>query len=254
MQSRFDARQQWPKCKSIGYIRDQSKCNSSWAISAASAMGDRLCIIANGSINVHISDTDIFTCCGEKCGDGCNGGNPIEAWNFVIEHGAVTGGRYFEIETCRPYPFHPCGKVGQIDYGQCPEEGYETPKCRKSCVQNYLVDYLKDKHHGLSAYTVDKDEKEIRREIMANGPVQATFLVYSDFKNYTSGIYRHVRGELEGSQSVKIIGWGSEDGTDFWLLANSRGETWGEKGYFRMVRGGNACGLEEHVVAGQMKD
>ncbi|KIH56081.1 hypothetical protein ANCDUO_13743 [Ancylostoma duodenale] len=48
----FDARASWPECKSIGMIRDESACGSCWAVSAASAMSDRLCVQSKGTIKV----------------------------------------------------------------------------------------------------------------------------------------------------------------------------------------------------------
>ena len=44
---------------------------------------------------------------------------------------------------------------------------------------------------------------------------------------YASGIYQHVAGEPEGRHAVKIIGWGSEGGVDYWLIANSWRAEWG---------------------------
>ncbi|KIH59501.1 papain family cysteine protease [Ancylostoma duodenale] len=46
----FDSRERWPQCPSIGYIRDQSKCGSCWAVAAAGAMSDQLCAQSNGKI------------------------------------------------------------------------------------------------------------------------------------------------------------------------------------------------------------
>ncbi|VDM77763.1 unnamed protein product [Strongylus vulgaris] len=55
---------------------------------------------------------------------------------------------------------------------------------------------------------------------------------------------------------VKIIGWGEEreengEQVPYWLLANSWGTEFGNKGYFKMLRGENECGIEEWVTAGQ---
>lgn len=88
------------------------------------------------------------------------------------------------------------------------------------------------------------------REIMTNGPVEAAFDVYGDFPNYHSGVYQHVIGEFLGGHAVKMLGWGIEHGTPYWLIANSWNEYWGEEGYFKIKRGTNECGIEADIVAG----
>ena len=64
-------------------------------------------------------------------------------------------------------------------------------------------------------------------EIYTNGPVEGTFEVYTDFMSYKSGVYKHTTGSLEGGHAIKIIGWGTENGTDYWLICNSWTVTWG---------------------------
>ncbi|KHJ99391.1 hypothetical protein OESDEN_00629 [Oesophagostomum dentatum] len=66
----FDARKKWPECASISTIRDQANCGSCWAVSAASAMSDRVCVQSSGRIKTVVSDTDILACCGIFCGQG----------------------------------------------------------------------------------------------------------------------------------------------------------------------------------------
>ena len=46
---RFDARERWPNCPSVGRIRDQSTCGSCWAFGAVEAISDRLCIASEGT-------------------------------------------------------------------------------------------------------------------------------------------------------------------------------------------------------------
>ncbi|KAK6731321.1 hypothetical protein RB195_007658 [Necator americanus] len=249
---RFDARQKWPECFTIGYIRDQSNCGSCWAVSAAETMSDRLCIQSKGRVKRHLSDTDLLSCC-TSCGTGCEGGFPLEAWRYVIINGICTGGRYRQKGVCKPYTFHPCDyHENQTYYGDCPEHIWQTPKCEKSCQRGYPVPFKKDKYYGLSVYDVPSDEKSIRREIMKFGPVQASYFVFEDFQYYKNGIYEHTEGDFVGGHSIKIIGWGVENGTNYWLIANSWNTDWGENGYFRMVRGKNDCLLESMVYAGLM--
>ena len=72
----------------------------------------------------------------------------------------------------------------------------------------------------------------MKTEIMTSGPVGTCFQIYEDFMTYKSGIYEHVSGKLVGSHCVKILGWGNENGVDYWTAANSFGTDWGEEGFF----------------------
>jgi len=85
---------------------------------------------------------------------------------------------------------------------------------------------------------------------MTNGPVEAAFTVYADFLSYKSGVYKHVTGSEDGGHAIKILGWGVENGEDYWLVANSWNSDWGDKGFFKILRGSNECGIEGEIVAG----
>lgn len=63
------------------------------AVATSSAFADRLCVATNGDFNQLLSAEELTFCC-HKCGFGCNGGNPIKAWERFKEHGLVTGGDY----------------------------------------------------------------------------------------------------------------------------------------------------------------
>ena len=119
---------------------------------------------------------------------------------------------------------------------------------------NYNVTYDEDKSFGDSAYDVYGTEDHISEEIMINGPVEASFLVYEDFLTYKSGVYEHVAGEYLGGHAVRIIGWGMENvNLSYWLAVNSWNDGWGEGGYFKIKRAWNECGIEGSIVAGMPK-
>ncbi|KAH0622895.1 hypothetical protein JD844_025731 [Phrynosoma platyrhinos] len=109
---------------------------------------------------------------------------------------------------------------------------------------------LYDSHVGVTSYGVPRSEKEIMAEIYKNGPVEGAFVVYSDFLMYKSGVYQHVSGEAVGGHAIRILGWGVDNGTPYWLAANSWNTDWGENGFFRILRGEDHCGIESEIVAG----
>ncbi|CAF1319105.1 unnamed protein product [Adineta ricciae] len=247
----FDAREQWPNCPTLKEVRDQGSCGSCWAFGAVEAMSDRICIASNGAQNAHISAEDLVSCC-KTCGFGCNGGFPQAAWSFFKGTGLVTGGNYDSNEGCRPYTIEACDHHVNKTLPPCQGEG-KTPKCTKACIESYTVPYTDDKHHGDSVYSIKSNEQQIQTEIMKNGPVEGAFTVYSDFLLYSSGVYKRTSGTTLGGHAIKILGWGVENGTPYWLIANSWNQDWGDNGFFKILRGKNECGIESGIVAGAPK-
>lgn len=253
----FDSRKQWPNCDSIGSIRDQSQCGSCWAFGAAESMSDRICIASNGASKPTLSADDLLSCCGSYCGYGCEGGYPIRAWNWWVSNGLCTGGGFYEADGCKPYEIEPCGTHivnNKTHYHDCSNYSPDTPRCTKKCNNGaYGKSYNDDKFFGKSAYAVRARVQDIQQEIIDHGPVEAAFTVYEDFEQYKSGVYQHRAGSVLGGHAVRILGWGTENGTPYWLVANSWNTNWGENGYFKIIRGTNDCGIEEAIVAGLPK-
>ncbi|CAH1405466.1 unnamed protein product [Nezara viridula] len=272
----FDARDNWPACDSIRHIRDQGTCGSCWsihvlksavliyfnrlvslkesagvAVAAAGAFTDRLCIATNGKFTLPLSSEELLACC-SSCGDGCNGGYPSAAWKYFASNGLVTGGDYKSDVGCQPYEIPACSHHVKGSLPSCdslPES--KTPKCQRKCTNSAYPGSFSSDHHKLkSYYSVSDRVEEIQKEIMLHGPVEAGYTVYSDFPTYKSGVYHYVTGEELGGHAVKIIGWGVEDGTPYWLIANQWNESWGDKGLFKILRGKDECGIESEIVAG----
>jgi len=260
----FDARTQWPQCAyPIGFVRDQSACGSCWAFSSTESFNDRWCI-ATGDNTTLMAPLDPMAQMNGFFGyssNGCNGGLLTEAWGFFHSHGVVSGGEYSSVgkaDSCAPYPFERCAHhMGHntSSYPECPEDEYPSPGMFKECPEaSYGTDYQSDKHFAVSAYSFPRKNVElIQTNIMENGPVAASFYVYDDFPTYESGVYkRSENATILGGHGIKIIGWGTENGEDYWLCVNSWNEEWGDKGLFKIARGSDECGIENGVVAGEV--
>jgi len=214
-------------------------------------MSDRLCIQSNQTLQTRISAENLVACC-SSCGDGCNGGYPSAAWQYFADTGLPTGGLYGDKTSCQPYSMAPCDHHVDGKYGPCPSEEYNTPTCESTCQSGYPIDYESDLHFAMDAYSVSGVE-EIKTEIFQHGSVEADFDVYEDFPTYKSGVYQHVSGSYLGGHAIKIIGWGTENGTNYWLVVNSWNEGWGDNGTFKILAGENHCSIESDINAGTIK-
>ncbi|GFR67278.1 cathepsin B [Elysia marginata] len=247
----FDPRTQWPNCPSLKEVRDQGDCGSCWAFGAVESMTDRLCIKSQGKTQFHFSAEDLMSCCRE-CGQGCEGGFPSEAWMFYQHEGIVSGGPYNSSQGCQPYEIPACDHhvVGKLK--PCSKSIMPTPRCKKTCEAGYKKSFNEDKLYGAKSYHI-RGETNIMQELVTNGPVEAAFTVYSDFPQYKSGVYQHTSGSALGGHAVKLMGYGVENGTKYWLVANSWNPDWGDAGFFKILRGRDECGIESQIVAGDPK-
>jgi len=217
----FDATKQWPDC--VHPIRNQGKCGSCWAFASSEVLSDRFCIASQGKINVVLSPEDLVSC--DYFDHGCNGGNPALSWVFLKYFGIVS-------DACKPYTSG-TGEVEKCNLfsHKCNGEGQVYKK------------YKAAKLPTIMANQIDK----IKRSLVEEGPVETGFMVYKDFMDYKSGVYRQTSKELLGGHAVKIVGYGVENGVEYWKVANSWGPTWGENGFFRIKIG--ECKFESMAIA-----
>mmetsp|Transcript_5055 Transcript_5055/g.7630 ORF Transcript_5055/g.7630 Transcript_5055/m.7630 type:complete len:303 (+) Transcript_5055:26-934(+) len=212
----FDSRKKWPNC--IHPILNQGQCGSCWAFGAAEALSDRFCIDSNGNDNVVLSPQYLVNC--DTGSYGCDGGFPDQAWQFMTNYGIASMG-------CVSY---------HAKDGQCPSH----------C----------DNGQPIKLYYAENPEtysgpESIQRAILEGGPVETAFTVYQDFYSYSGGIYKHTWGGVVGGHAVKIVGWGVQNGTKYWIIANSWGASWGMDGFFWIEFG--QCGIDKQAVAGRAK-
>jgi len=224
----FDARDKWDT--KIHSIRNQGKCGSCWAFSAAEVLSDRFAIASDGKFQTILSPEDLVSC--DASNMGCQGGQLSTAWKYMKDTGIVS-------DACFPYT------AGNGTASQCSH----------SCADS--ESFSASKHKAKSYYRL-KSIEDIQRDILLHGPVQTGFRVYKSFMSYTSGVYQrnwwNFWDSILGGHAVKIIGWGKENKgykvIDYWIVANSWDTTWGEDGYFRIKKGVNMCGIEGDVYAG----
>ncbi|KAI4818182.1 hypothetical protein KUCAC02_011541 [Chaenocephalus aceratus] len=211
--------------------------------STAAVASDRISIQSMGHMTPQLSPQNLISCDTRNQG-GCAGGRIDGAWWYLRRRGVVT-------EDCYPYqsPLEAPAEVGRCMM-QSRSVGRGKRQATQRCPNTH--NYHNDIYQSTPPYRLSSNEKEIMKEIMDNGPVQAIM---------ESGIYKHTdvsftkppQYRKHGTHSIRITGWGEERNYDesskkYWIAANSWGKNWGENGFFRIARGDNECEIETFVI------
>eukprot|EP00440_Ansanella_granifera_P017891 gb/GFBE01019430.1/.p1 GENE.gb/GFBE01019430.1/~~gb/GFBE01019430.1/.p1 ORF type:complete len:373 (+),score=98.34 gb/GFBE01019430.1/:1-1119(+) len=244
-------------CPSLKEIRDQADCGSCWAFGSVEAMTDRICIASKGKEKTHLSAEDVTSCC--HLGDmGCNGGVPSSVYKYYQANGIVDGGNFGDKSMCYSYQLKPCAHHSTSPKYQNCSEPVPTPRCAQKCVDNG-ASWEGSKHRGAGGYSVCKQgsgtkcSDAMMQEIYQNGPITGMFFVHQSFLLYKSGVYKagfFFKDPMLGGHAIKVMGWGTENGTPYWLVANSWNSDWGDNGFFKIERGTNQCQIENPVING----
>ena len=162
-----------------------------------------------------------------NCADGysgCYGGDVFSAYKYIKSAG-IPG------ESCMPY-------LGVED--RCTSENI-CRVCTDTDVCSPLLSYQK---YYISSYDTVSGISAMMDQIYFNGPITCKISVTYDLLNYRNGIFTRNTSSSLYDQYVNIIGWGSENETPYWIVRNNWGSSWGENGYFRILRGLNLLGIE----------
>lgn len=214
--------------------RSQGNCGSCYIFATLAMLQTRLKIKYEEELILSVQN--LINC--NYYNQGCDGGYPFLVGKYGHEFNLVEEkyDRYIGEN----------GKCLNIE-----KNNEESKNGKKSKVGNY---YFIGGSYGRS------NEQAMMEEIYKNGPIVASFEPKPDFMTYKKGIYHSihetdwlklgVKPEWEKvDHSVLCYGWGEENGEKFWLLQNTWGSNWGEKGNFRMIRGVDESHIESIAEA-----
>merc|ERR1712054_252617 len=219
MPSAFDWRDHMTNSEGMK-VQSQGKCGSCYAFAASSVLSDRFYLASKGRINVAISPQSVM-----NCANGCKGGSAADAFKVLLTKPAQ--------------PFW------------CASYKAKKGMCGASCGESagYKIVPQDGSKSGTMGIMGTGKTDAMMYQIWKYGPVYMRMVVYSDFPYYRSGVYKHGKAaKVRGDHAIKVVGWGKENGQDYWLAQNSWGADWGEKGFFKIARGVNECSVESRGV------
>uniref|UniRef100_A0A1D1Y238 Cysteine proteinase RD21a n=1 Tax=Anthurium amnicola TaxID=1678845 RepID=A0A1D1Y238_9ARAE len=207
----------WRYNGAVGPVKFQGICESCWAFSAVATV-EGLNQIQTGNL-ITLSEQELVDC--DKGNNGCHRGFPHKAYQYMITNRGIDS---------------------DINYPYISQNGIEGA-CKWNKAQFASIDRYE--------YGPLNNERAMMKAVAYQPISVAVESTSRAFQLYTSGIFTQYCGTAI-DHAVTIVGYGTENYVDYWIVKNSWSSKWGESGYIRMQRNvasrDGKCGIAKYFT------
>merc|ERR1712100_566312 len=205
--SEFAASVDWVTKGAVTPVKDQGNCGGCWSFAATGGL-EGAWELASGSLT-SLSEQQFLDC--DTTDSGCNGGLEYQGWSFFKSK----------------------------DEGICTEQSYPYKARDGSCAYSSCT--LGIPAGGITGVTHVAKGSSALQSALQKQPVSIGIQAdQSSFQFYSGGILTAACG-TQLDHSVLAVGY--DTGSQYWLVKNSWGASWGDKGYIKLTMKGDECGI-----------
>jgi len=201
----------WRDKGAVSPVRDQGQCGACWAFSVVGAI-ESACFIATHHLE-ELSIQMVIDCTTDIGNEGCNGGFMDRTFNWTEKHPLCAESSYPWTE--RSGKCHSCPPV---------------PGCK-------VIGFTE----------IPEGDDKALMEALNKQPI-AVAVDASSWSFYSGGVFDGKCDSKQVDHTALLIGYGTDSGKQYWTLQNSWGASWGEKGYIRLIRKPDECGISEMAM------
>lgn len=198
----------WVTAGAVTPVKDQGQCGGCWSFAATGGL-EGAWELASGSLT-SLSEQQFLDC--DTTDSGCNGGLEYQGWTFFKNK----------------------------DEGICTEQSYPYKARDGTC--KYSSCTLGIPAGAISGVThVSKGSAPALQSALQKQPVSIGIQADQQaFQFYESGI---LTGTCGTNLDHSVLAVGYDTSSQYWLVKNSWGASWGDKGYVKLSMKGDKCGI-----------
>jgi len=201
----------WVTKGAVTPVKDQGQCGSCWSFSATGSM-EGAHFLKTGNL-VSLSEQNLVDCSWLNL--GCSGGSMDRAFGYAESHALETEAEYPYVAKTGLFACKYDSSKGQVKVATYTDVPPKSPDQLKAALNKQPV-----------SIAIEADK--------------------TVFQHYTTGVITGSACGTSLDHGVLAVGYGTENGTDYFLVKNSWGPSWGDQGYVKLgvESGAGVCGIQ----------